>query len=131
MPDGMPSEFASSRQTAKTTGSGARKAVNQTELIVEISVVLVESPILQEGNSLTQCLLEFNYAGLLLIETFSLLDALDVGAERFSQIDCGEYLHERTYDVPTILLSLEVSVGDIRHSGFPTAADALLRMPRA
>ena len=105
--------------------------MNQTELIIEIAVVLVESPILQEGNSLAQCLLEFNYSRLLLIETFSLLNALDVGAERFSQIDCGEYLHELTYDVPTVLLSLEGSVGDIGHSGFPTAADALMWMPRA
>ena len=102
--------------------------MNQTELILEIAVILVESPILQEGNSLAQCLLEFNYSRLLLIETFSLLNALDVGAERFSQIDCGEYLHGRTYDVPTICLSLEGLLGDVRHSGFSTAAGAVKQL---
>src|SRR4051812_25427917 len=114
---GMPWLFARCSEIARPIHSDNGTA-NQTKSIVEITVVLVESAVLQDGDSLAQCLLEFKYARMLLIETFSLLNALDVSAERFSQIDGGEYLHKRTYDVPILRLHSEGLVGDIRHSGF-------------
>ena len=62
---------------------------------------LVEPAILQDGDSLTKRLLELNDTGILLIEAFSFFDALDIGPQGLSQIDCGEHLHDCN-DGPTV-----------------------------
>lgn len=79
-------------------------------------IVFVESAVLEHCNLLAKRALELNHTGMILVETPGFFDTLDVGSERFSQVDCGEHLHRCTYDVPTVLPLPEVSVGDIRHS---------------
>jgi hypothetical protein len=96
----------------------AEGTFGEAGLAVERLAIFVESAVLEHGNALAQGLLELKHAWKLLIETFGLFHAFDVGPERFSQIDCGEHLHDGTYDVPTVPGHVTVSVGDIRHLGF-------------
>jgi hypothetical protein len=92
--------------------------VRDAGLVVERVAFFIEVAVLEHGNPLAQGALELKHTWKLLIETFSLFHALDVGPKRFSQIDCGEHLHDSTYDVPTVPGDVTVSVGDIRHPGF-------------
>jgi len=87
-------------------------------LVVERVAFFIEVAVLEHGNPLAQGALELKHTWKLLIETFGLFHAFDVGPKRFSQIDCGEHLHDGTYDVPTVPGDVPVSVGDIRHRGF-------------
>jgi hypothetical protein len=86
------------------TGHDIRRALSAMRgLVVEAVVIFVEAAVLEHGNSLAQRALEFKNTRELLIEAFGLFHALDIGSKRFGQIDCGEHLHDRTYDVPTDL----------------------------
>jgi hypothetical protein len=84
---------------------------------IAVIVVLVKAAILQYGDSLSQRFLELDHAWQLLIKAVSGFHALDVRPQRFGQIDCGEHLHHRPKNGPTILAHVNASVSDIRHRG--------------
>ena len=90
-------------------------------LVVKALVVFVEAAILEHCDPLAQSVLELQHPRLQLVEPLGLFHALDVGSKRFGQIDCGEHLHDRTHNGPTILVDLSVPVSDIRHFGSPGA----------
>ena len=81
---------------------------------VAVLVALVEPAILEHRDPPAKRLLELNHSRQLLIESLSLLDTVDIGPQRFGQIDCGEHLHGGTFDAsivsPQILISLVIFV---------------------
>lgn len=92
-------------------------------------VTLVKTAIFEQCDSPAKRLLEFDDARELLIESFSLLDAVDIGSQRFGQIDCGEYLHGCTFDAsivsPQILILLVIFVTPLskRHTSAAALSD--------
>jgi len=67
---------------------------------------LVTIGILMHGDALSQRRFESDRRGSLLTEIFSVFDGIDIGIQRFRQIDCGEYPHNR-YDLPTLPIRLK------------------------
>jgi len=83
-----------------------------------VLIGFVEATVLQHDDPFAQSLLELSDSWKTLIEALGFFDAVDIGPQRFGQIDCGEYLHDRTYDPATLSAQVDSLVGDIRHLTF-------------
>ena len=83
------------RQAKRRCGSESASSylVLDESVAIAIVIALVKAAILEHRYASAERLLELDNTGEFLIESFSFLDAVDIGPQRFGQIDCGEYLH--------------------------------------